>query len=100
MSGKIANIKTEKDFLNATIKDISSVYSGREGCRCGCGGEYVTSSYSTEQRSEVNDELIIKRLKRAKNLVNKGATLEIGDTYANLITGKKSVLTFYFDEIK
>lgn len=93
-------INSKEDFLNASISQISSVYSGREGCRCGCLGDYVTSSYSTEQRSEINDELIIKRLKRAKNLVNKGATFEIGDTYLNLITGKKSVLTFYFDELK
>jgi hypothetical protein len=97
---KTSNIKSKEDFLKASIKDISTVYSGKEGCRCGCGGEYVTSSYSTAQRSEVNDALIIKRLKRAKTLINKGAIFEMGDTYANLITGKNRVLTFYFDEIK
>ena len=90
---------TKEEFLNATLDKISQVYSGREGCRCGCGGEYTATSFMKNPRSTVNDVLVGKRLKRAKGLIKKGISFETGTTYINIITGVRRVLTFYFDEI-
>jgi hypothetical protein len=92
---------TKEQFLNATIKDISQVYSGkRDCCRCGCGGEYTATSYMEGVRSDINDELVEKRLKRAKRLVKEGADCFVGDTFFDVQTGKDRTLTFYFDELK
>lgn len=90
---------TKEEFLNATLDKISQVYAGREGCRCGCVGEYTATSFMKKPRSKVDDVLVGKRLKRAKGLIKKGIPYELGTTYINIITGVRRVLTFYFDEV-
>ena len=92
---------TTQEFLTCTIKDISQVYVGKDRCcRCGCGGEYTATSFMENPRSDVNDSLVAKRLKRAQRLVSKGAEYEMGDTYINIVTGNNRALTLYFDEVK
>jgi len=91
----------KEQFLSTTINQISQVYSGKDHhCRCGCGGEYVATSFMEDPRSDVNDSLVAKRLARAKRLIESGAVVEYGDTYVNIETGDNKALTFYFDEIK
>lgn len=92
---------TKEQFLSATLDQISQVYSGKNHhCRCGCGGEYVATSFMDEPRSDINDSLVAKRLARGKRLVESYAVVEYGDTYVNIETGENKALTFYFDEIK
>ena len=91
---------TKEQFLSATLNQISQVYSGkRHHCRCGCGGDYTATSFMVKPRSDVNDSLVEKRLKRAKRLVESGADVNYGDTYIDIETGDNRALTFYFDEI-
>ncbi len=93
-------MNTEK-FFQAELKNISQVYSGKRNCcRCGCGGTYTATSYMVEPRSDINDKLVEKRLKRAKKLVLEGADVEFGDNYIDIETGNNRCLTFYFDELK
>lgn len=94
---------TNQEFLTKELKDISQVYSGkRNHCRCGCGGDYTATSFMKEPRSEVNDKLVEKRLKRAKKLVENGADVSSPDGYNffDVETGNNRCLTFYFDELK
>ena len=91
----------EVKFLQAEISNISQVYFGKDRCcRCGCGGTYIATSYMENPRSEVNDALVEKKLKRAKKLVLEGAEVEYSDTYVNISTGVNRALTFYLDEVK
>lgn len=101
MSGRTANIKSIEDFLKISINQISQVYNGRRDCcRCGCGGEYVSSSFADGNRSEINDKLIEKRIQRAKRMIKEGAEYDLGYTYLDLKTGNNRTLTFYFDDLK
>jgi len=91
----------KETFMNLTIANISQVYVGKDRhCRCGCGGDYVATSYMVNPRSEVNDTLAEKRLERAKRLIESGAKVEFGSTYVNISTGNNRALTFYLDELK
>ena len=91
----------EIKFLQAEISNISQVYLGKDNCcRCGCEGTYTATSYMEKPRSEVNDALVGKRLKRAKRLVSEGRVeAEYGNNFVNISTGRNRALTFYFDEI-
>ena len=93
---------TKNQFLSATLNQISQVYHGKDACcRCGCGGTYTATSYMVDPRSDVDDELVAKRLQRAKRLVeSKDNDVDYGDTYVNIPTGQNRALTFYFDDIK
>ena len=94
------NVKTKEDFLKANLSDISQVYSGkRHHCRCGCGGDYISTTYMKNNRSDINDKLAEKRLKRAKKLVEQGADFDAGGTYFDVETGNNRCLTFYFDDL-
>lgn len=91
----------KQDLLNAEIKQISQVYSGkRDCCRCGCKGTYTATSYMINNRSDVDDKKVQRNLNRAKKLVLAGADVECGDTYIDVQTGNDRCLTFYFDEVK
>ena len=91
----------KETFLSLGIESISQVYSGKDHhCRCGCGGEYTATSFMKDPRSDVNDSLVAKRLKRAKKLISEGAEYDFGTNYLNLVTGDNRCLCFYFDEIK
>jgi hypothetical protein len=97
MENKITKIQ----FLESDLTKISQVYLGKRNCcRCGCGGDYTATSHMASPRSEINDTLVLKRLKSAKKLVNNGADIIEGSTYFEVETGIDRCLTFYFDEIK
>jgi hypothetical protein len=88
------------EFLNFTIENVSQVYVGKDRCcRCGCGGNYTATSYMVKPRSDVNDSLVEKRLKRAKRLIESGVEYQIGDNHINIKLGNNRALTFYFDEV-
>jgi hypothetical protein len=91
----------KEKFLSAKLENISQVYYGKRNCcRCGCGGEYTASSYMLEARSNVNDSIVEKRLKRAKKLIEAGnVDVDFGDTYIDIETGNNRTLTFYFDDV-
>lgn len=91
-----------EQFLNATLEQISQVYSGkRNHCRCGCGGDYIATTFMVEPRSEVNNKLVEKRLNRAKRLIElDNVEVDYGGNYIDVKTGEDRTLTFYFDEIK
>ena len=90
----------KETFLKASISEISQVYSGkRDCCRCGCGGEYVATTFMIKSRSDVNNKLVERRLKRAKKLVEIGAEVDYGSNYVDVKTGNDKTLTFYFDEV-
>lgn len=91
---------TKAQFLNSELQNISQVYHGRRNCcRCGCGGEYVATSYMISPRFDINDSLVQKRLNRAKKLVRAGFEVEYGSNYVDVPTGAGRTLTFYFDEV-
>jgi hypothetical protein len=89
---------TKEDFLKIDLNKISQIYSGKDGCRCGCKGKYVSTSFAKDN-AEANDKLASKRLKRAKELVEGGAAFDMGDTYIDIKTGEKTVLCLYFDDL-
>lgn len=87
-------------FLSASLPNISCVYMGKRNCcRCGCGGNYTATSFMENPRSEVNNKLVERRLKRAQKLVENGANVDYGNTYVDVQTGNDRTLTFYFDEL-
>lgn len=91
---------TKETFLSSTLNQISQVYLGKDHhCRCGCGGDYTATSFMVNPRSDVDDALVSKRLKRAKRLVESGAEADYSSTYVNIKTGENRALTFYFDEV-
>jgi hypothetical protein len=92
----------KEQFLQATVNQVSQVYSGKRNCcRCGCGGEYIATTFMEKPRTDViNDELVAKRLKRAQRLILQGADVDFGGNYIDVQTGKDRTLTFYVDELK
>ena len=91
----------KEKFLALTPSGVSQIYHGkRDCCRCGCGGHYVASSNMENPRSDVNDSLVASRLKRAQELVRKGAEVDYGINYVDVRTGKDRTLTVYVDELK
>jgi hypothetical protein len=94
-------VKNKEQFLILEVNNISQVYNGkRDCCRCGCGGTYTATSFMEHPRGSVDDELVAKRLKRAKTLVKNGGEVDFGGTYIDVKTGKDRTLTFYTDEVK
>jgi hypothetical protein len=97
----MTNSMTKEEFLKITLNQISNSYVGVDrACRCGCRGEYTATSYHSNPRSEVNDQLNLKRLQKVKRLVQSGSSYEIGSNNINIVTGNNRALTLYFDEIK
>lgn len=92
----------KEQFLQATVSQVSQVYSGKRNCcRCGCGGDYTATSFMVKPRTDdINDALVAKRLKRAQKLVLEGADVDWGGTYVDIETGYDRCLCFYFDEVK
>jgi hypothetical protein len=92
---------TIQEFLQMELNQISNSYVGYDNvCRCGCKGTYTATSFTQEPRSDVNDALVHKRLRKAKKLVMVGAEYQIGTNNINIVTGENRALTLYFDEIK
>jgi len=94
---------TQEMFLNAELSQISQVYYGKDRCcRCGCKGVYTSTSFNNCPSSfaVINDSLVLKRLKKAKNIVLKGGDVDYGTSYVNIVTGKDLALCFYFVDVK
>lgn len=93
---------TKEEFLNIDISKISQVYNGKRNCcRCGCRGNYISTTFHDNHRNEdINNNLVNKRLNRAKKLIMEGADVEIGSNYVDVESGNDRTLTFYFDDIK
>ena len=94
---------TKEDFLKIDISKISQVYHGkRDCCRCGCGGEYIATSYMYQPRSaKVNDKLVQEHLDWAKHMLTiENANFDAGETWFDVEIGRDKSLTFYFDELK
>jgi hypothetical protein len=53
-----------------------------------------------EPRSDINDKLVERRLKKAKALILNGANVDYDKTCVNIETGDNRALTFYFDEVR
>lgn len=88
----------KSQFLESTLKDFTTAYFGKDRCcRCGCRGEYISTSYMVNPRSEVNDLKFSKRLQRAKKLVMNGAEFSFGGNHVNISYGNNLALTFYND---
>lgn len=102
METKTGRSITKEQFLSASLKDISTVYSGKSNCcRCGCKGDYADTSYGKHSKEgSTQDKLVEKRLKRAKRLIEEGAEVLYGDTFVDVTTGEDRTLTFYFDDLK
>ncbi len=95
---------TEEQFLSCELSNISVVYFGKKNeCRCGCAGEYTSTSYDLAKQNhtdQTNDSLVKRRLGRAKNLIKNGAKVEYSDIYVDVEAGVNRVLTFYFDDVE
>ena len=90
----------KEEFLNTDISKISKVYNGkRDCCRCGCGGNYIYTSFDKKNHplDDINDKLVEKRLNRAKKLINEGADVDWGGDYVDVESGNDRTLTFYFN---
>lgn len=94
--------QTKEDFLKVKLNKIGQLYEGvRNCCRCGCRGEYISTSYHTSPtRSPIDDERISEQLQAAKLFIRSGANFEAGTNYFDIETAPNFTLTFYFDEIK
>ena len=76
----------KEKFLKCELKNISQVYFGkRNWCRCGCGGEYIASTYMKEPRSAVNNAIVSKWLKRAVKMKKQDWIIMV----KNLMKGNK-----------
>jgi len=88
----------KQKFLESSINDFTNVYYGKDRCcRCGCRGEYISTSFMSNPRSPVDDDKFNKRLKRAKKLINDGARVEELSNCINITYGNNLALTFYID---
>lgn len=90
-----------KEVLDLDISQVSQVYLGLDNhCRCGCGGDYVSTSFMESPRSDTNDGLALRRIKKAKKLITEGAKWTAGDSYINVSYGQNRAITIYTDELK
>ncbi len=92
---------TLDEFLTADLTQVSQSYLGKDRCcRCGCSGDYVSTSYHRSPRSRVDDRIVKQRINRAKRLIREGAKAEVAVKWINVELGNNRALTFYFDELK
>jgi hypothetical protein len=98
----ISQQQAEQKLIELKIENISRVYAGKDShCRCGCGGNYHSTSFMKNPRSTVNDKVVKRHLTAAKNLLEKEeCKIELGDTYINVSYGNNRALTFYTDELQ
>lgn len=71
------------------MKNITRVYIGTEGCRCGCRGNYA----------EKDESRFKGRVKRFLKMWENYSPTEddIGPNYKNISYGNNRVITVYFD---
>lgn len=85
------------------VKDVMSVYSGKEGCACGCNGKYFTAKAhqavaSKDRGYEVtDDEISDSMIKKVTNLMNNTPDnqVEKNSDWFSMMVGQR-VYTLYF----
>ncbi len=83
------------------LKNISQIYKGKNNhCRCGCGGEYVATSFMEHPRSIIDNKKAEKWLKNAKTYDKKHNNAEYSETYINIGMANNQCYTIYLDELK
>ena len=90
------------DIQSITLDKVSKIYLGRDRvCRCGCAGDYVTTTYTKGIRSydNVDDKLAKRRLRQAQKHALEGAKVEYHDTYINVSYGNDRAITLYTDDL-
>lgn len=91
----------KEKFLSLDISNISQVYEGKQNhCRCGCGGDYISTSYMKEPRSNVDDQSVLIKLQKAQKLVREGVKVSFGENYIDVTVRYNRTLTFYIDDLK
>lgn len=106
---KLQDNEDEKnDFLNLKIEQVCHIYFGMDRCcRCGCGGEYHKTPYSTNKNVDnVNLKLTKSRLKRAQKIVREGSYTDTymyisdikGVIHYNISFGHNKAITIYLHE--
>lgn len=70
------------------MDEITRIYMGKEGCRCGCRGEYA----------EPGDPIFKKRVKRFMSMWKdyKPQEDDVDPCYRNISYGMDRVMTVYF----
>ena len=92
---------TKQEFLDLQLNQVSQIYIGKDRCcRCGCGGDYIATSYMDQARSDVNDKLALELLQRAQKVAVRSRSTEYADIYVNVPIGGRKAITVYFDEVK
>lgn len=90
------------NIQDLTLDQVSKIYLGQDNvCRCGCRGDYVTTTYSKYIRNydNVDNKLANRRLKQAQRLVRDGAKVVYKDTYINVSYGNDRAITLYTDDV-
>lgn len=66
------------------VSKVTSVYSGRKGCACGCRGKYTYASKYRDERPSyvtgdewINDQTIRMMTKKIENLIRTGAVMKV-----------------------
>lgn len=92
----------KEQFLQLELKNISQVYFGKINNNGDedCNGEYIETSFKKNPYFEINDDLVLKRLNRAKKLVFKGVNIDYWDDFIQIQTGKNKCLAFYLNDLK
>lgn len=75
-----------------TVEDIDSLYDGKEGCRCGCGGTY----YEAKKDNFIKINNVLKKMASGKYLVE-----SIDDYIFNITINedRRTVKTIYLKQI-
>jgi len=80
-----------KKLATLTVNDVSSVYSGKLGCACGCRGKHSYNSKHTVwastnrgykvQADEINDKRVLQVLRKVQRHAANGNVVDSGDRY-------------------
>lgn len=88
----------QQTFLQAEPSSFTMMYSGKSaGCRCGCRGNYYSAVPHSSADTEVEPELVQRRLAYAQKMVKTGAQVEFGPNYVDVEVSTGRCLTFYFE---
>jgi hypothetical protein len=91
-----------KTIKSIKLSNISEIYVGlNRNCRCGCGGNYIATSYHKTKSNLSNDIEAQNKLNLAKELaLKKDSEIDYEDTYINIGYGNNQAITIYLDDIK
>lgn len=94
---------TTKTFPSeVTLDRIHSAYNGKQGCMCGCLGNYAYASEHREHASKnrgyivSDDEVSDGKVKRRFNTIQKHAgPFIVGDTYVYVESGDRCFAVYF-----